>query len=159
MKNKELVELLKLNKLHISTAESCTGGMIASSIVDIAGSSSVFDEAFVLYANKAKVKRIGVDKDLITKYGVVSEEVTYQMAEGLSKETNADVTIATSGIAGPDGGTDTKPVGMVCFGFSICGHIYTETKYFNNIGRDKVRKSACEYAIDKCYELLKENLK
>lgn len=159
MKNRELVELLKLNNLHITTAESCTGGMVSAAIVDIAGSSAVLDEAFVLYANEAKVRRIGVDPALIEKYGVVSEEVVHSMAVGAARLAEADVAISISGVAGPGGGTIRKPVGMVCFGFSINGKIFTETKLFGNIGRENVRKGAAKHAIDRCYELLVEELK
>ena len=157
MENAEkLVNLLIEKKLHITTAESCTGGMVASRIVDVANASKVFNVAYVTYANEAKEKYLNVDSKTIEKYGVVSEEVTKQMALGALKEANADISIVTSGIAGPTGGTEYKPVGMVCFGVGIKDNVYTSTKYFGNIGRNKVRSMATEYIIDFSINLIEK---
>ena len=157
MENAEkLVNLLIEKKLHITTAESCTGGMVASRIVDVANASKVFNVAYVTYANEAKEKYLNVDSKTIEKYGVVSEEVTKQMALGALKEANADISIVTSGIAGPTGGTEYKPVGMVCFGVGIKDNVYTSTKYFGNIGRNKVRSMATEYIIDFAVNLIEK---
>ena len=157
MENAEkLVNLLIEKKLHITTAESCTGGMVASRIVDVANASKVFNIAYVPYANEAKEKYLNVDSKTIEKYGVVSEEVTKQMALGALKEANADISIVTSGIAGPTGGTEYKPVGMVCFGVGIKDNVYTSTKYFGNIGRNKVRSMATEYIIDFAINLIEK---
>ena len=157
MENAEkLVNLLIEKKLHITTAESCTGGMVASRIVDVANASKVFNIAYVTYANEAKEKYLNVDSKTIEKYGVVSEEVTKQMALGALKEANADIIIVTSGIAGPTGGTEYKPVGMVCFGVGIKDNVYTSTKYFGNIGRNKVRSMATEYIIDFAINLIEK---
>ncbi len=157
MENAEkLVNLLIEKKLHITTAESCTGGMVASRIVDVANASKVFNVAYVTYANEAKEKYLNVDSKTIEKYGVVSEEVTKQMALGALKEANADISIVTSGIAGPAGGTEYKPVGMVCFGVGIKDNVYTSTKYFGNIGRNKVRSMATEYIIDFAIKLIEK---
>ena len=157
MENAEkLVNLLIEKKLHITTAESCTGGMVASRIVDVANASKVFHVAYVTYANEAKEKYLNVDSKTIEKYGVVSEEVTKQMALGALKEANADISIVTSGIAGPTGGTEYKPVGMVCFGVGIKDNVYTSTKYFGNIGRNKVRSMATEYIIDFAINLIEK---
>lgn len=157
MENTEkLVNLLIEKKLHITTAESCTGGMVASRIVDVANASKVFNVAYVTYANEAKEKYLNVDSKTIEKYGVVSEEVTKQMALGALKEANADISIVTSGIAGPTGGTEYKPVGMVCFGVGIKDNVYTSTKYFGNIGRNKVRSMATEYIIDFAIKLIEK---
>lgn len=157
MENAEkLVNLLIEKKLHITTAESCTGGMVASRIVDVANASKVFNVAYVTYANEAKEKYSNVDSKTIEKYGVVSEEVTKQMALGALKEANADISIVTSGIAGPTGGTEYKPVGMVCFGVGIKDNVYTSTKYFGNIGRNKVRSMATEYIIDFAINLIEK---
>lgn len=152
----KLVNLLIEKKLHITTAESCTGGMVASRIVDVANASKVFNVAYVTYANEAKEKYLNVDSKTIEKYGVVSEEVTKQMAFGALKEANADISIVTSGIAGPTGGTEYKPVGMVCFGVGIKDNVYTSTKYFGNIGRNKVRSMATEYIIDFAINLIEK---
>lgn len=157
MENAEkLVNLLIEKKLHITTAESCTGGMVASRIVDVANASKVFNVAYVTYANEAKEKYLNVDSKTIEKYGVVSEEVTKQMALGALKEANADISIVTSGIAGPTGWTEYKPVGMVCFGVGIKDNVYTSTKYFGNIGRNKVRSMATEYIIDFAINLIEK---
>lgn len=157
MENAEkLVNLLIEKKLHITTAESCTGGMVASRIVDVANASKVFNVAYVTYANESKEKYLNVDSKTIEKYGVVSEEVTKQMALGALKEANADISIVTSGIAGPTGGTEYKPVGMVCFGVGIKDNVYTSTKYFGNIGRNKVRSMATEYIIDFAIKLIEK---
>lgn len=157
MENAEkLVNLLIEKKLHITTAESCTGGMVASRIVDVANASKVFNIAYVTYANEAKEKYLNVDSKTIEKYGVVSEEVTKQMALGALKEANADISIVTSGITGPTGGTEYKPVGMVCFGVGIKDNVYTSTKYFGNIGRNKVRSMATEYIIDFAINLIEK---
>lgn len=157
MENAEkLVNLLIEKKLHITTAESCTGGMVASRIVDVANASKVFNVAYVTYANEAKEKYLNVDSKTIEKYGVVSEEVTKQMALGALKEANADISIVISGIAGPTGGTEYKPVGMVCFGVGIKDNVYTSTKYFGNIGRNKVRSMATEYIIDFAINLIEK---
>ena len=157
MENAEkLVNLLIEKKLHITTAESCTGGMVASRIVDVANASKVFNVAYVTYANEAKEKYLNVDSKTIEKYGVVSEEVTKQMALGALKEANADISIVTSGIAGPTGGTEYKPVGMVCFGVGIKDNVYTSTKYFGSIGRNKVRSMATEYIIDFAIKLIEK---
>lgn len=157
MENAEkLVNLLIEKKLHITMAESCTGGMVASRIVDVANASKVFNVAYVTYANEAKEKYLNVDSKTIEKYGVVSEEVTKQMALGALKEANADISIVTSGIAGPTGGTEYKPVGMVCFGVGIKDNVYTSTKYFGNIGRNKVRSMATEYIIDFAIKLIEK---
>lgn len=153
MKNKELVnELIKRN-YHISFGESCTGGMLASSIVDIPDASKVLNESFVTYADEAKMKYLNVDGDVIKKYGVVSEEVAYQMALGVASNAKSECAISTTGIAGPTGGSSLKPVGMVCFGFYLNGKIITKTKYFNG-SRNEVRCAATSYAIEIMLELI-----
>ena len=158
MKNVELVNLLKESNLHITIAESCTGGLASSAIVDVPNASEVFEMGFVLYSNEAKTSRIGVREKIINQYGVVSEDCVAEMADCAVYEAGADVAIAISGIAGPDGGSEEKPVGMVCFGYHILGNLYLETQQFGNIGRNEVRAKAVENAIDRCYELLTEVL-
>ena len=150
----QLVNKLIENNWHISCAESCTGGLVASRIVNVANASKVFNVSFVTYANEAKIKYLGVSPETIAKYGVVSEEVVSEMAAGVAKETDADVGIAISGIAGPGGGTEKKPVGMVCFGFYINGKIITRTCQFGNPGRNEVRALSTEYALQTALELI-----
>lgn len=149
----QLVNKLIEKNWHISCAESCTGGLVASRIVNVANASKVFDAGFVTYANEAKIKYLGVSPETIEKYGVVSEEVVHEMATGVAKETGADVGIAISGIAGPGGGTEKKPVGMVCFGFYVNGNIITHTCQFGNPGRNEVRALSTEYALQTVLEL------
>ena len=150
----QLVNKLIEKNWHISCAESCTGGLIASRIVNVANASKVFDASFVTYANEAKMKYLGVSPQTITSYGVVSEEVVFEMAAGVAKETGAEVGIAVSGIAGPSGGTAVKPVGMVCFGFYVNGKITARTCQFGNPGRHEVRSLSTEYALKTALELV-----
>ena len=156
MEEELLVELLMKHKLHITTAESCTAGLISSTIVNVANASSVFDMSFVTYANDAKEMLLGVKNKTIKKYGVVSEEVAGEMAKGAAINASADCAVAVSGIAGPSGGSAFKPVGMVCFGFYINGDVFTCTNQFGDIGRNNVRKETCDFAICKMIELIKE---
>ena len=149
-----LVNLLIEKGYKITTAESCTGGLVASSIVSVANASKVFDQAFVTYANDAKIKYLNVNEEDINKYGVVSEEVVKQMALGAQEMANANVALATSGIAGPGGGTVEKPVGMVCFGIAINDEVFTYTKQFNAIGRNNVREESVDFVLAKAIELL-----
>ena len=154
MHNQELVNLLISKGYKISAAESCTGGMFAAKIVEIADASKVLDMSFVTYANEAKVKLVGVDSDIINKYGVVSEEVAIQMAKGVQKVSGAHVGVGISGIAGPSGQTATKPIGMVCFGVAIGDKTISMTKYFGDLGRNIVREKAVEYIIEALLVLL-----
>lgn len=118
-----VVELLEKNGLTISTAESCTGGLLSGRIINVPGASDIIKVGFVTYANKAKRKYLGVRKSTLEKYGAVSEQTAAEMVKGLLSETKADVGLSTTGIAGPDGGTDEKPVGLVYIGCSVCGNI------------------------------------
>ena len=152
----QLVNKLIERGWHIACAESCTGGLIASRIVNIANASKVLDVSFITYANEAKIKYLDVSPDTIAKHGVVSEEVVAEMAEGLAKEAGSEVGISVSGIAGPTGGTDKKPVGMVCFGFYINGKITTKTCQFGNPGRNEVRALSTEYALKTALKLISE---
>lgn len=150
----QLVHKLLEKHWHIACAESCTGGLVASRIVNVDGASGVLDVSFVTYANEAKIKYLNVSPATIADHGVVSEEVVAQMAAGVAKEAGAEVGIAVSGIAGPGGGTEKKPVGMVCFGFYVDGQIITKTCLFGNPGRNEVRNSSAEYAIKTTLELI-----
>lgn len=154
-KNAKLVELLIKKQYRISCAESCTGGMLSSTIVDVANASKVLDMSFVTYSDEAKMTLIDVDKKVIDEYGVVSEEVAEQMAVGVANKANSNVGVGITGIAGPSGGTQFKPVGMVCFGICINGEISTYTKNFGNIGRTGVREKSVEFVIEKLIELLR----
>ena len=153
-----LVNKLIQKGFHIACAESCTGGLLCGRIINVPNVSAVLDCSFVTDANEAKIKYLGVEEESIAEYGVVSETVAGQMARGVAAESGAQVGVATSGIAGPGGGTITKPVGMVCFGFWIDGKLTTSTRYFGNIGRNAVREAAVNYALEQLLELLVENI-
>ena len=154
MNQTKLVEKLIEKGYRICFAESCTGGMLSSSIVDVPAASSVLDMGFVTYANDAKIKLLGVSAQSIEKYGVVSQQVAGEMAIGAAKQSGANVAVGVSGIAGPTGGSDKKPVGTVCFGFYINGQTTTKTCHFGDLGRNKVRQAACEYVIDTLIEMI-----
>ncbi|MBP3617881.1 MAG: CinA family protein [Lachnospiraceae bacterium] len=152
----KVVALLQEKGYHISFAESCTGGLCSARLVSVASASAVFDAGVVTYANEAKIKYLGVKQETIESYGVVSEPVAGQMAEGVAKAQNAEVGVGVSGIAGPSGGTATKPVGMVCFGFYVNGEVITVTKQFGNLGRNVVRETATEFVFETLVELLQK---
>lgn len=148
-----LVRTLAEMGLTISTAESCTGGMLASAIVDIPGVSDVYNEGFITYSNEAKTKYLKVDPELFDKYGVVSEEAVCRMAEGCMRETGSDVAVVTSGIAGPGGGTQEKPVGTVYIACAYKDIVMARAFKFEG-GRYKVRRQAVNEAIKMTLELL-----
>lgn len=139
---------------HISFAESCTGGLCCGTLVNVTNASKVLDVSFVTYANEAKMEFLGVSADTILSNGVVSEEVAYEMASGVAKVSKSQVGVGITGVAGPGGGTEKKPVGMVCFGFSINGHVKTYTMQFGEIGRNQVRKSSVEFVYQTLLKLL-----
>lgn len=131
----------------IATAESCTGGMVAAAITDIAGASDVFDRGFVTYSNAAKVELLGVRPETLAAFGAVSEEVAREMAEGALSRSEATLAVAITGIAGP-GGSDHKPEGRVCFGLARRGReTRVETVEFGALGRARVRRAATGHAL------------
>lgn len=135
-------------KLRIATAESCTGGLIAALLTEIAGSSDVLDRGFVVYSNRAKSDLLGVPGDLIADMGAVSEAVARAMAEGAVENSNAHIAIAVTGIAGPGGGTAMKPVGLVHIAAARERRsILHEAHRFGDIGRGEVRMKAVEAAL------------
>jgi nicotinamide-nucleotide amidase len=149
-----LVRALKAKGWRIATAESCTGGMVAAAITDIAGSSDVFDRGFVTYSNEAKTEMLGVPVDLILKHGAVSEVVARAMAEGALKNSKADISVSVTGIAGPSGGSAEKPVGLVHFACAT----RTATRHlemrFGDLGRAVVRQAALRQALQLVLEAL-----
>ncbi len=150
----KVVDRLIQKGFRIAFAESCTGGLLCGRVVNVPNASAVLDSSFVTYANEAKMKYLRVREESIAEYGVVSEVVAGQMAQGVAAQTQAQVGVATSGIAGPTGGSDIKPIGMVCFGFWVDGVLTTVTKQFGDIGRNRVREAAVQYALETVYELL-----
>ena len=144
-----LVDLLRARKLTLAAAESCTGGLIAGAVTDIAGSSDVFDRGFVTYSNEAKADMLGVPIALITAHGAVSLEVARAMAEGAIRSSRADVAVAVTGIAGPGGGTPAKPVGLVYVGaIRRGGSAVVEELRLGAIGRGPVRRATIVKALE-----------
>lgn len=151
---KTVVELLTKKDMIISSAESCTGGLFAKLITDIPGSSAVLNESYVTYANEAKTKILGVREETLKNHGAVSSETVFEMAEGLYKVSKADVCVVFSGIAGPGGGTDEKPVGTVYSAICFQGKTTTYKLFFQGT-RDEVRMASCFEMLEKIKELLK----
>ena len=152
----KLVSLLLENKMTITTVESCTGGLVASKIVNVSGASEVFNEGFITYANRAKETYAGVLKSTLEQYGAVSSQVAMEMAEGAAKKTGADVAVSVTGIAGPGGGTKDKPVGLVYIGCYVSGKTIFKKCNFQG-DRLEVREQSAKEAIAVAYEMLKEN--
>lgn len=141
-----LVSLLKEKNMTITTAESCTGGMLASKIIDVSGASSVMKEGFITYANEAKETYAFVSKETLDTFGAVSYQVAKEMAEGVAKRTGANVAVSVTGIAGPDGGTEEKPVGLVYIGCHVNGKTdYVECHFAGN--RLKIRENSVKAAL------------
>ncbi|ABS64741.1 CinA domain protein [Parvibaculum lavamentivorans DS-1] len=135
-------------ELRIVTAESCTGGLIAGLLTEIPGCSSVVERGYVVYSNDAKRDMLGVPGDMLADFGAVSEPVARAMAEGALKNSRADLAVSVTGIAGPDGGTPMKPVGLVHFGAARKGRsILHEVHRLGDIGRDEVRMKSIEVAL------------
>ena len=151
-----VVELLREQNKVISVAESCTGGMLAARLVNVPGSSNVFKEGFVTYANEAKMKRLDVSENLLKQYGAVSPECAKVMCDNLYDKTDADITISITGIAGPTGGSETKPVGLVFFGLNHMGETTIYRKVFTG-NREMVRLRAVIFALNMTRKVLLEN--
>ena len=147
---KEIVNSLKQSGMRICVAESCTGGMIAAAITDIAGSSAVFSRGFVTYSNQAKINMLGVKPETLNLYGAVSGQTVSEMASGaiIASEDEADFAVAVSGIAGPDGGTVEKPVGLVYICVLKKGEIGRVSRYVFEGDRRFVRKKTVEKALE-----------
>jgi len=155
-KAEKIVGLLQKQNRRITFAESCTGGRAAAGIVDVPSASAVLDVSFVTYANEAKIRFLGVSPDTIAAHGVVSEPVAGEMARGAASAGKAQIGVGISGIAGPTGGTPTKPVGMVCFGFCVEGKVVTFTRQFGSLGRSEVRDAAVDFVYDTLLTLLQK---
>jgi nicotinamide-nucleotide amidase len=144
----QLLDLYRAKHLRIATAESCTGGMIAAAITDIAGSSDVFDRGFVTYSNDAKTELIGVPTELIAHHGAVSVHVAREMAAGALKRSNADVAVAVTGVAGPGGGSEAKPVGLVYLAVARRGADPAIERHQFHGDRAAVREATVERALE-----------
>jgi nicotinamide-nucleotide amidase len=145
---KALLDACRLRGLKVATAESCTGGLVAGALTDIAGSSDVVDRGFVTYSNEAKQQMLGVPADTIEKHGAVSRETAEAMARGALGNANADLAVAITGIAGPGGGSPDKPVGLVHFAAaSRNGKLTHKEMRYGDLGRIGVRRKSVLQAL------------
>jgi len=163
----QLAEVLQQHGWMLATAESCTGGMIAANCTDLAGSSNWFERGFVTYSNEAKHDMLGVDSSLIAQHGAVSEAVAQAMALGAMRRSNAQVTLAVTGVAGPSGGSADKPVGTVWFAWATpsdagptlgveTAWVKTELMHFNG-DRAAVREATAQHALKNLLDLLQQH--
>lgn len=150
---RRLADQLRERGQMICTAESCTGGQIAKTLTDLAGSSDWFERGFVTYSNEAKKDMLGISESTLAVHGAVSEPVAMEMAAGAIAHSRAQVAVAVTGIAGPGGGSDEKPVGLVWFGFSVGGSVTAERQVFGG-SREEVRGQSVVYALSRVIELM-----
>lgn len=147
----KLGQILKSKNLFLTTAESCTGGEVAQIITSVAGSSNWFERGFVTYSNQAKIDMLGVQLETLERYGAVSKETAIEMAQGALKHSQADVSLSVTGIAGPQGGTPLKPVGLVWFALSTKNQSQDYSQNFSG-DRIAIRDQAAKFILE---ELLK----
>lgn len=139
-------ELLKKYQYSLTTAESCTGGLIAATLINVSGISAYFQEGYITYSNDAKVKLLGVDRNVIDTFGVVSSETAFAMAKCASEKANTNIALSVTGVAGPDGGTKDCPVGTVYIGCCLNGDVTVEHHVFSG-DRQEVRQAAVQQAL------------
>ena len=142
-----LIKKLVKKKLKISFAESCTGGMLSSAITSISGASKIFNVGLITYSNYAKIKFLKVNKNIIKKYGAVSHECCLAMVNNLSKISKANINVSITGIAGPNGGTKQKPVGLVFIGIKKGNKIVIKKNLFNSKNRKAIQKATVKKAL------------
>jgi len=154
---KRLLDLCRVRGLRVATAESCTGGLVAGALTEIAGSSDVVERGFVVYSNAAKESMLGVPPSTLKRYGAVSAQTAIAMAAGALKNSEADITVSITGIAGPGGGSRQKPVGLVHFAAaSRDGRSLHERKLYGKIGRRRVRERSVLQALEMLDKLAQE---
>ena len=149
-----LADTLLHKKLKLATAESCTGGLIAGACTDLGGSSAWFERGFVTYSNEAKADMLGVAPAVIERHGAVSEEVARAMAQGAVTHSRAQVAVAVTGVAGPTGGSKSKPVGTVWLAWNIQGQLHSEVRHFSG-DRAAVRSATVRHALQQLLERLR----
>ncbi len=152
--NQKIVSLLKRKKLKISIAESCTGGMLSSTITSVAGSSKIFKLGFITYSNQAKINILKVPKLIINKYGSVSKQCCLSMVKNLSKISKANISVAITGIAGPSGGTKFKPVGLVYIGVKKGNEIVIKRNLFKTKKRISIQKLSVNVSLKMINEII-----
>ncbi|MER8765745.1 MULTISPECIES: CinA family protein [unclassified Mesorhizobium] len=144
-----LLKACQQRGMMLATAESCTGGMIIAALTDIAGSSAVVDRGFITYSNQAKTEMLGVSAATLEGHGAVSRETAVEMAAGALAHSPAGLALAVTGIAGPDGGSAEKPVGLVWFGVAVAGRpVVSECQLFADKGRDYIRRETVRHALE-----------
>lgn len=144
----ELSLLLLEKKMMLTTAESCTGGLIAGAITDRAGSSAIFDRGFITYSNEAKIQMLGVQPKTLESYGAVSDQTAADMTAGALRNSNANIAVSVTGIAGPGGGSIEKPVGLVFIGIWAKGHASKTFKHNFDGDRTTIRQQTVEAALE-----------
>ena len=149
------VKILTKKKLKISFAESCTGGLLTSSITSISGASKIFDLGLITYSNQAKIKILKVNKNIIKKYGAVSHQCCYAMVKNLSKISKANINVSITGIAGPKGGTKQKPIGLVYIGVKKGNKIQINKCLFKSKKRSSIQKATVKKATDLVLRIIK----
>ena len=154
-KKQKLVSLFKKKKLKISFAESCTGGLLSSAFTSVNGSSKVFNMGLVTYSNQAKTVILKISKQIIKKYGAVSYQCCLAMVNNLSKISKSEVCLSITGIAGPNGGTSQKPVGLVYIGIKIGKKVFVNKYNFKNKGRMFIQTQAVNKSLDLLLKLIK----
>ena len=152
---KKIVKILTKKKLTISFAESCTGGMVSSAITAISGSSKVFSLGLVIYSNISKINVLKIPKNIIKKYGTVSEQVCLTMVKNISKITKTNICLSVTGIAGPVGGSKKKPVGLVYIGIKKGNKVKVKKYLFKNKGRNYIRKRTVNKSLELIVSILK----
>ncbi|MDB9736090.1 CinA family protein [Candidatus Pelagibacter ubique] len=151
---KNIVKKLIKKKLKISFAESCTGGMLAASITSISGASKVFNIGFITYSNQAKINILNINKNIIKKYGAVSAECCEAMVKNLAKISKAQINVAVTGIAGPNGGSKDKPVGLVFIGVKKSNKFLISRNYFKSKNRNSIQKMTVKRTFELVNSLL-----
>ena len=154
-KSKKIIILLKKKKLRISFAESCTGGLLSSTITSVSGSSKVFNLGLIAYSNQSKTKALRIPKNIIKKYGSVSEQVCLAMLKNLNKISKTNISVSITGIAGPSGGTKIKPVGLVYVGIKKDNRTEVKKYLFKNKERSYIQRAT----VNKCLVLILHSLK
>ena len=152
---KSLIKILAKKKLKISVVESCTGGLLASKITSTSGASKVFNLGFVTYSNQAKIKILKINKNIIRKYGAVSHECCSMMVNNLSKISKANINVSITGIAGPKGGTKSKPVGLVYIGIKKGNKIIVNKCLFKSKKRSSIQKATVKKALNLIFRAAK----
>jgi len=152
---KTLIKILTKKKIKIALAESCTGGLLASTIISISGASKIFNLGLITYSNQAKIKILKVNDNIIRKYGAVSHECCYAMVNNLSKISKANINVSITGIAGPKGGTKQKPIGLVYIGVKKGNKIEINKCLFRSKKRSSIQKATVKKALDLILRIIK----